>query len=78
MQRGTAAGFAAFLLFMKKLTAFILILILLIASEYFLLNELFSRSMRIGIVLLSLLSTIILIVVIVRFFKKYFLPAKHS
>jgi hypothetical protein len=75
---GTAAGFAAFLLFMKKLTVFILILLLLIVSEYFLLNELFSRNMRIGIVLLSLLGTVIFIVVVVRFFKKYILPAKQS
>jgi len=65
-------------LFMKKLTVFILILFLLIISEYILLNELFSHNMRIGFVLLSLLSTVVFIYAIVRFFKKYFLPAKHS
>jgi hypothetical protein len=67
-----------FFFVMKKLTVFILILLLLIISEYFLLNELFSRNMRVGIVLLSLLGTVIFIVVVVRFFKKYILPIKHS
>jgi len=76
--KGTAAGFAAFsFLIMKKLTVFILILLLLIVSEYFLLNELFSHTIRIGIVLLSLFSTIIFIIAVVRFFKKYILSAKH-
>ena len=65
-------------LFMKKLTVFILILLLLIASEYFLLNELFAHNMRVGIVLLSLVGTVVFILVIVRFFKKYILPAKQS
>lgn len=65
-------------LFMKKLTVFILILLLLIVSEYFLLNELLSGSIRVSIVLLSLLSTVVFIYVVVRFFKKYILPAKHS
>ncbi|HTM94064.1 MAG TPA: hypothetical protein VL095_16700 [Flavisolibacter sp.] len=63
---------------MKKLTVFILILLLLIISEYFLLNELFSGSIRVSIVLLSLLSTVVFIYAVVRFFKKYILPAKHS
>ncbi|MGZ3844728.1 MAG: hypothetical protein ACXVLT_06215 [Flavisolibacter sp.] len=63
---------------MKKLTVFILILFLLIASEYLLINELFSRNIRVGIVFLSLLSTVVFIYVIVRFFKKYILPVKHS
>jgi hypothetical protein len=63
---------------MKKLTIFIAILFLLIVSEYFLLNELFSRRVRTGIVLLSLLGTVIFIFAVVRFFKKYILPAKHS
>ena len=57
---------------------FILILLLLIISEYFLLNELFSGSIRFGIVLLSLLGTIFFIYIVIRFFKKYILPAKHS
>jgi hypothetical protein len=69
---------AAFLLFMKKLTIFILILFLLIVSEYILLNELFSHNIRIAFVALSLFSTVVFIYVIVRFFKKYILPAKHS
>jgi len=67
-----------FFFVMKKLTVFILIFLLLIISEYFLLNDLFSRNMRVGIVLLSLLGTVIFIVVVVRFFKKYILPIKHS
>jgi hypothetical protein len=65
-------------LFMKKLTVFILILLLLITSEYFLLNELFSHSIRMSILLLSLLGTVIFIFAVVRFFKKYILPGKHS
>jgi len=64
--------------FMKKLTVFILILFFLIISEYLLINELFSGNIRMGIVVLSLLSTVIFIYVIIRFFKKYILPAKHS
>jgi hypothetical protein len=75
---GTAAGSQPFFLFMKKLTVFILILFLLIVSEYILLNELFSHNIRIAFVALSLFSTVIFIYVIVRFFKKYILPAKHS
>jgi hypothetical protein len=63
---------------MKKLTVFILILFLLIISEYLLINELFSRNIRVGIVVLTLMSTVVFIYVIVRFFKKYILPAKHS
>lgn len=63
---------------MKKLTVFILFLVLLIISEYFLLNELFSKNVRPGIVLLSLLGTVVFIFVIIRFFKKYLLPTKHS
>lgn len=67
-----------FFFIMKKLTVFILILLLLIVSEYFLLNELFSHSMRVGVVLLSLVGTIISVIAVVRFFKKYILPIKHS
>jgi hypothetical protein len=63
---------------MKKLTVFIIILLLLIVSEYFLLNELFSHSIRVSIVLLSLLGTLIFIYAVVKFFKKYILPSKHS
>lgn len=63
---------------MKKLTVFILILLPLIASEYFLINELFSGSIRIGIVLLCLVSTITFVFAIVKFFKKYILTAKQS
>jgi hypothetical protein len=65
-------------LIMKKLTVFILILLLLIISEYFLLNELFSGKIRISILLLSLLGTVVFILAVIRFFKKYILPAKHS
>jgi hypothetical protein len=67
-----------FFLFMKKLTVFIVILLLLIISEYFLLNELFSHNMRVSIVLLSLLGTVVFVYAVIRFFKKYILPTKHS
>ena len=63
---------------MKKLTVFILILLLLIVSEYFLLNELFSGNIRITILLLSLLGTVVFVYAVIRFFKKYILPTKHS
>ena len=78
MLRERLLAMQPFFFIMKKLTVFILILMLLIVSEYLLLNELFSRNIRVGIVLLSLLSTVIFIVAVVRFFKKYILPAKHS
>jgi hypothetical protein len=67
-----------FFCFMKKLSIFILILVLLIISEYFLLNELFSRNIRVSVLLLSIMGTIVFIFAIIRFFKKYILTAKQS
>jgi hypothetical protein len=62
---------------MKKFLIFILFLLLLIVSEYLLLNELFSHK-RTGILLLSLLGTLLCIYALIKFFKKYILPAKQS
>lgn len=76
--KGTAAGGShSFIMFMKKLFAFIALLILMIISEYFLLNELFSHR-RVTVLLLSLVGTVIFLFAVVRFFKKYILAAKQS
>lgn len=77
MSRERLLDRSLFFLFMKKLTIFILILLLLIVSEYFLLNELFSGKIRISILVLSLLGTVVFIYAVIRFFKKYILPAKQ-
>ena len=61
---------------MKKFLIFSFLLLLLIISEYFLLNELFSHR-RIFILLPSLLGTLLFIFILIRFFKKYILPVKH-
>jgi len=66
-----------FIIFMKKLFAFITLLILMIVSEYVLLNELFSHR-RITVLLLSLVGTVIFLLGVIRFFKKYILTAKQS
>lgn len=68
---------AAFLFVMKKLGIFIVLLLLLIVSEYFFLNELFSQK-RTYVILLSLLCSLVFIVFVIRFFKKYFLTIKQS
>ena len=73
--KGTAAWGSLSFLFMKKFLTFILFLVLLIISEYFLVNELFSTK-RLPILLISLLSSIIFLVATYRFFKKNFLPVK--
>jgi len=74
---GTAAWMQPFLImFMKKFLIFSFLLLLLIISEYFLLNELFSYR-RLFILLPSLLGTLVFIYILIRFFKKYILPAKH-
>jgi len=62
---------------MKKFLIFSFLLLLLIISEYFLLNELFSHR-RIFILLPSLLGTLFFIFILIRFFKKYILPVKHT
>ena len=62
---------------MKKFLIFSFLLLLLIISEYFLLNELFSHR-RIFILLPSLLGTLLFIFILIRFFKKYILPVKHT
>ena len=61
---------------MKKFLVFILFIILLIISEYFLLNELFAGR-RIFILLLTLIGTVFCIYAIIKFFKKYILHSKH-
>jgi hypothetical protein len=54
---------------MKKFLIFIFFSVLLILSEYFLLNELFAYR-RLPILLLSLVATIACIYALVKFFKK--------
>lgn len=63
--------------FMKKFLIFILVLLLLIISEYFLVNELFSHK-RPPVLLLSLLGTVLCIYGVIKFFKKNILPLKQS
>ena len=78
MQRERLLGGGhSFIMFMKKLFAFIALLILMIISEYFLLNELFSHR-RFTVLLLSLVGTVIFLFAVIRFFKKYILAAKQS
>jgi hypothetical protein len=73
-----AAGTQPFLLlFMKKFLIFLLCSLLLITSEYFLLNEWFSHK-RLTVLLLSLLGTILCIYAAYKFFKKYILTIKQS
>jgi len=75
---GMAAWIAAFSsLFMKKFLVFFLFLLLLIVSEYFLLNELLSHK-RVTVLLMSLVGTVLCIYAVTKFFKKYILPAKQS
>ena len=62
---------------MKNFIIFILFLLLLIVSEYFLLNELLAAR-RLGIVLPSLLGTVLFIYLVIKFFKKNILPTKQS
>jgi len=61
---------------MKKFFVFTIFLLLLIISEYFLINEIFSQK-RIGVLIPSLLGTVIFLFVVIRFFKKYILPVKQ-
>lgn len=61
---------------MKKFIVFILFILLLIVSEYFLLNELFAAK-RVSILLLSLLGTVFCIYAVIKFFKKYILHSKQ-
>jgi hypothetical protein len=61
---------------MKKFLIFIGFLVLIIASEYILVNELFTGK-RIFVLLTSAVSTVFFIYLTTRFFKKYILPGKH-
>jgi hypothetical protein len=69
-------GCSLFFYIMKRVVIFILFLLVLIISEYFLLNELFSER-RTMILFLSLLGTIGCILALIRIFKKYLLQPKH-
>lgn len=77
MVRERLPGSSLFYLFMKKFLIFILFLLLLILSEYFLLNELFAQK-RIFILLPSLVITVLCIYAVIKFFKKYILPVKQT
>jgi hypothetical protein len=65
-----------FFLTMKKFLIFIAFLILIIASEYILVNELFTDK-RLFVLLISSVATVFFIWLTTRFFKKYILPGKH-
>ena len=62
---------------MKKFLVFILVLALLIASEYYFLTELFSQK-RVVILSTSLLGIFVCIYALIKFFKKNILSPKHS
>ena len=61
---------------MKKFLIFIVFLVLIITSEYVLVNELFT-SKRLAVLLISSVATVFFIYLTTRFFKKYILPGKH-
>jgi len=54
---------------MKKFIIFIFALFILIASEYYLLNEVFTRK-RLPVMVVSLIGVVLCIFVFLRFFKK--------
>lgn len=62
---------------MKKFLNFIIVLLLLVVSEYFLLTELFSQK-RVPVLSLSLVVTLVCIYGVIKFFKKNILTAKHT
>ncbi|MGZ5287146.1 MAG: hypothetical protein ACXWB9_08185 [Flavisolibacter sp.] len=62
---------------MKKFLIFILFLLMLIISEYFLVNELFSRK-RPLVLIIALAVSICCIIAAVRFFKKYYISSKPA
>jgi hypothetical protein len=61
---------------MKKFLIFIGFLVLIIASEYVLVNELFTDK-RIFVLLVSAVATVFFLYLTTRFFRKYILPGKH-
>jgi hypothetical protein len=61
---------------MKKFLIFIGFLVLIIASEYVLVNELFTGK-RILVLLVSAVATVFFLYLTTRFFRKYILPGKH-
>ena len=65
-----------FFLVMKKFLIFVFCLVLIIVSEYILVNELFAGK-RIFVLLISFVATLFFIYLTTRFFKKYILPGKH-
>jgi len=76
--KGNGCLEAAFLfLIMKKFLIFLLFLSLLIISEYFLVSELFYQK-RLPVLLVTLAGSLFCLFAAYRFFKKYFLTAKHS
>ena len=62
---------------MKKFIVFIIFLLLLIVSEYYFLNEMFSHK-RVFILMLSLLGVVVCIYAVIRFFKKNILNPKQT
>jgi hypothetical protein len=60
---------------MKKFLIFISFLLVLVVSEYYFLNELFSHQ-RLPILSISLLVVVFCIVAFLRFFKKNILQIK--
>jgi len=52
-------------------------LLLLVVSEYFFINELFSHK-KPEVLIVSLFGTVLCIYGVIKFFKKNILPAKHA
>lgn len=61
---------------MKKFSIFLVFLLSLIASEYFLLNEILFRQ-RLLVLLMSLLGVVAFLFAVIKFFKKNILNTKH-
>jgi hypothetical protein len=61
---------------MKKFVIFIIALFLLIASEYYLLTELFTQK-RIPVVAASFAVVLFCIFIFLRFFKKTVISSSH-
>jgi hypothetical protein len=73
---GNGCQLQPFFLTMKKFLIFIGFLVLIIVSEYVLVNELFT-SKRLSVLLISSVATVFFLFLTTRFFKKYILPGKH-
>ena len=65
-----------FFITMKKFLIFIVFLVLIITSEYVLVNELFTGK-RLVVLLISSVATVFFIYLTTRFYKKYILPGKQ-